>query len=285
VKSSFGYHVIRLVSRQQEQVPTLSAVKERLRPMVTAQKVEALAAQETEAIAGMLGKGRSLDEAGKAHGLAVQKSEPLARGEVKEPLASAMLMSRLFDLKVGGVEKEGFAVPRGAVFVSLAEIKPSRLPELGEVQDKLKTEILDEKAFARAREEAASLRAAADKNGLDKAAGAAKLVRKETPGLVGRGQALGDLGTGAALEDAAFTLPEKTLSPPVRTTNGYAVVRVLEKKPFDAEAFVRERASLESALKQQKQGQLFEAYLSQARDRYTIERNADAFKRVMGQGR
>jgi hypothetical protein len=63
------------------------------------------------------------------------------------------------------------------------------------------------------------------------------------------------------------------------------VIRVLEKKPFDAEAFVRERASLESSLKQQKQGQLFEAYLSQARDRYTIERNPEAFKRVMGQGR
>jgi peptidyl-prolyl cis-trans isomerase D len=285
VKSSFGYHVIRLVSRQEEQIPTLSAVKERIRPLVTSQKVEALAAQETEAIAAMLAKGKSLDDAAKAHGLTVQKSEPLARGEVKEPLASAVLMSRLFEQKVGGVEKEGFAVPRGAVFISLAEIKPSRLPELTEVTDKLKAEILDEKAFARAKDEAASLRAAADKNGLDKAAAAAKLVRKETPGLVGRGQALGDLGTGAALEEAAFALPEKTLSEPVRTAGGYAVIRVLEKKPFDAEAFVRERASLESSLKQQKQGQLFEAYLSQARDRYVIERNPEAFKRVMGQGR
>ncbi len=285
VKSPFGYHIIRLVSRREEQVPTLSVVKERIRPLVTNEKVEALAGQQTEGIAASLAKGRSLEDAAKEHGFAVQKSAPLAKGEVKDPLSSASLVARLFELKPGAIEKEGFAVARGAVFVALAEVQPSRLPDLKDVQDKVRADLVEEKALAEAAALARDLRARALKTDLEKAAVALSLVRKESPGLVGRGQPLGDLGSGAALEDAAFSLPEKTLSEPVRVGAGYAVLRVLEKKAFDPEAFARERATLVASLKQQKQGQLFQAYLGQARDRYTIERKADAFKRVMGQER
>ena len=285
VKSPFGYHIIRLLSRREEQVPTLSVVKERIRPLVTNQKVEALAGEQTEGIAASLAKGHSLEEAAKEYGFAVQKSAPLARGELKDPLSSASLVARLFELRPGAIEKEGFAVARGAVFVALAEIQPSRLPELKEVQDKVKADLVEEKAFAEAAALARDLRARAEKTDLEKAAIALSLVRKETPGLVGRGQPLGDLGSGASLEDAAFSLPEKTLSEPVRVATGYAVLRVLEKKAFDPEAFARDRSSVVTSLKQQKQGQLFQAYLGQARDRYLIEKKADAFKRVMGQER
>ena len=134
----------------------------------------------------------------------------------------------------------------------------------------------------KARARAADLRARAAREGLDKAASALGAVRKETPALVGRGQPLGDLGASLELERAAFTLPEKTLSEPVRTPAGYAVLRVLEKKAFDPAAFEGQKAQLASELKQQKQGQLFRAYLSKARERYSIERRPDALQRVLG---
>jgi len=120
--------------------------------------------------------------------------------------------------------------------------------------------------------------------GLDKAASAAGLVRKETPSLTGRGTPLGDLGTSVTLEDAAFSVPEKALSGPVRTSAGYAVLRVLERKAFEPAAFSAQKAQIVSGLRQQKKNELFQAYLSQARARYLVERRADALKRVMGQG-
>ena len=75
-------------------MPTLSAVKERIRPLVTNEKVEALAGQKTEAIAATLAKGRSLEDAAKEHGFAVQKSAPLARGEVKDAAQPRRAWSR-----------------------------------------------------------------------------------------------------------------------------------------------------------------------------------------------
>jgi parvulin-like peptidyl-prolyl isomerase len=186
-------------------------------------------------------------------------------------------------MKAGGTEKEGFALPQGAAFVSLAEIQPSRAPGLADVQDKVRADLVDERAFEKARAAAEEVKAKAETLGLEKAAAALSLVRKETPALTGRGQALGDLGTGGALEAAAFSLPEKTLSDPVRTASGWAVLRVLEKKPFDAAELARQKAQVAASLRQQKQAELFRAFVVSARDRYEVTRNAQAYRRALGQ--
>jgi parvulin-like peptidyl-prolyl isomerase len=107
-------------------------------------------------------------------------------------------------------------------------------------------------------------------------------VRKETPALVPRGQALGDMGTGAALEEAAFTLPQGALSEPVRVPSGYAVLRIVEKKAFDPAAYEGQKATILAGLRDQRRQELFHAYLAQARQRYSVERRPEAFQRVLG---
>jgi parvulin-like peptidyl-prolyl isomerase len=193
-------------------------------------------------------------------------------------------VARAFEMKAGEVEKEGFPLPQGAAFIALLEVQPSRLPELKEAEAQIKNELAEQKSFARARELAEEVKAKAEKLGLDKAASAAGLVRKETPALTGRGTPLGDLGTSVTLEEAAFTAPEKSLAGPVRTSAGHAILRVLERKAFEPEAFKAQKAQIVAGLRQQKKNDLFQAYLSQARARYVVERRADALKRVMGQG-
>jgi peptidyl-prolyl cis-trans isomerase D len=284
VHSNLGFHIIKLNSVREESVPPLTQVKERVRQMVIAERVEAMAEQKMAALAAALARGKTLDEAAKEQGLATAKSAPFARGETKPPLASPGLVARAFEMKVGDVEKEGFPLPQGAAFIALVEVQPSRLPELKEAQDQIRNELAEQKSFARAKALAEEVKAKAEKIGLDKAASAAGLVRKETPSLTGRGTPFGDLGTSATLEDAAFSAPEKSLSGPVRTSAGHAILRVLERKAFDPVAFSTQKAQIVAGLRQQKKNELFQAYLSQARARYIVERRADALKRVMGQG-
>ena len=93
----------------------------------------------------------------------------------------------------------------------------------------------------------------------------------------------GDLGTGAALEQTAFSLPEKTTSDPVRTASGWAVLRVLERKPFDAAELEKQKGQIAASLRQQKQSELFRAFVVKARDRYEITRDAQAWRRALGQ--
>jgi len=257
-------------------------VKEPIRAAVLDRKMSALGEQKSAGLADALKHGKSLELAAKAQGLPVQKSAPIARGETPPVLASPTLVARLFALKSGEVEREGFALPQGAVFVALAEVQPAREAKFEEVRDKVRTDIVEEQALARARELAAQVRAGAEKSGLEKAAAAAGLVRKETPSLTGRGQPLGDLGTGEALDAAAFALTQGSLSEPVRTTGGWAVLRVLEKKTAQAGELARQRGAVRAQLREQRRAELFRAFLASARERYAVERNAKAWSRALG---
>ena len=91
-------------------------------------------------------------------------------------------------------------------------------------------------------------RARAERDGLEKAATALGLARKQNDALVPRGQSIGDLGASAAVETTVYALPVGGLSEPVRTPAGWAVVRVLEKKDYDKAAFEKEKAALTSCL-------------------------------------
>ncbi len=283
VKTQFGYHVIRLTSKRDATVRPFAEVKEPIRAAVTEKKMRELGEQKAQALSEALTRGRSLDEAAKAQGLQVQKSAPFARGETPPVLQSASLVARVFQMKPGEAEKEGFSLPQGAAFVALAEVKPAHAPGLDEVKERVREDLVQEKALELAHEAAAAVRADASKLGLEKAAARHSLVRKETPSLTGRGQPLGDLGAGIALEQAAFSLPEGTLSEPVRAPSGWAVLRVLEKKPFDPAEFDKQKAQLHSSLRQQRRSELFRAFLVAARDRYAIERYPEAFRRALGQ--
>ena len=77
------------------------------------------------------------------------------------------------------------------------------------------------------------------------------------------------------LEQAAYELPVGGLSEPVKVANGYAVLRVLEKKAFDPAAFAKEKDALAAGLRETRKQQLFRSYMTQARQRFPVQRRAD----------
>jgi peptidyl-prolyl cis-trans isomerase D len=275
VKSSYGYHVIRVGSRNAETDPPLSDVTEAIRGRLLAQRTQALATTQAQQVQAALAKGKKLEDAAKEPGLTVQKSEPIARGEVLPPLDSPALVASAFELKPGEAAKEGFATSSGRAYIALAEVQAPRVPTLAEAQEKVKADLTKERSAEQAREKAAELRTRAAKDGLEKAATSLGLVRKETPSPVGRGMALGELGASQALEQVAYDLPVGELSQPVPAANGYAIVRVLEKKAFDKDAFAKEKDQVAAGLREARKQQLFRAYMAQARQRFPMQRRAD----------
>jgi peptidyl-prolyl cis-trans isomerase D len=281
VKSTYGYHIIRVTERRAEVTPPLEAVQARIRQTLLAQRTEELFEKKTESAAAILRRGKPLQDAAQAIGLTVAVSQPLARGEALPPLGSPVLVARAFELKPNQAHPEPFSLPPGAAFIALKEVQPSRLPELAEVQQKVRDELVEKQALQQARAVAEQLRTQAEKVGLDKAAAALGLVRKETPSPVGRGMPLGELGLNAALEAAAYDSPEKILSQPLRVANGLAVLRVSEHKPFDPTAFAKEKTTLKATLLASKRRELYEAYLAGLWERYSVERT-EGYKRILG---
>jgi peptidyl-prolyl cis-trans isomerase D len=282
VRTNFGFHVIRVNSKRDETVRPFEEVKEGIRTRLRDERVEERLESMARTVAAALTGGESLEAAGAPHGLTPQTSEPAGPGEAPEPLTSPLIASKAFGMARGEIDPDPFSVQSGIAFIALAEVQASRLPDLAEVQERVRADLLEEKTFARARARAEQLRLSAASTGLEKAAGALDLARKETPALVGRGEPLAELGTGITLEQVAYELPLGELSEPVRVDGGYAVIEVLEKQAFDPLAFGQERDKIANAVNNQKRSQAFQAYMSAVRERTSVDRVPEAYQRVVG---
>ena len=282
IKTQHGYHVIRLRSRVEAGTRPLAEVQPVVRASLQAQRVRARAQQDAQQMASLLAGGRSLADAAKELGLTVQKSAQVTRAAGVRPVDGPQVLAKVFELKPDEVAKQPLSVPQGYLFIAAPVVQASRIPDFKDVQDRVRADVIDQKAAELARAQAAALRTQALSGGLEKAAKAAGLSRKETPSLVGRGQPLGELGSGLALEKAAFELPDKTLSEPVKVAGGWAIFQVIERKAFDPDAFAKQRAMLTAQLREDRKAQMFRAYLREARQRFPIERKAEALNRVVG---
>ena len=116
------------------------------------------------------------------------------------------------------------------MFETLVAKQDPYVPKLDEVKDRVRDEVVKQKARdlskQKAAELAAKLKSAPDFEKAAKAAG----VEAKTTELIARDSPIPDLGVAPAVEDAAFKLPVGAVSDPIATDNGTAVIKVLEKK-------------------------------------------------------
>lgn len=276
VKSSFGYHIIKVDTTLPGSTQPLDQARKRIEAQMQDSKSRDLASQKAEAVAQALKANQTLEQVATAQGLAVKKSEPLQLGKGSGVLTSPVLLSQAFELKAKETSKDGFPAGAGAAFIRLDEILPTKTPELSEVKDEVKKDLIRVMAREKARETAKALVADAERTDMAKAAIKAKLTRVETKGLVGRGQAFTEIPQSSLLEDQVFDLGEKKLSSPLDTPSGVAIARVLEKKSSDETALVQQRDSIRESLVSAKKDRLFSSYLQTLTDRYPISRNAQA---------
>ena len=148
--------MIQLVSRRDEAVQPLAAWPTASAGPARAQGPGAHAGQQAEQIAADLRKGRSLEEAGRPAGLTVQKSAAFAR-ETPPPIASRS-SAKACTLAKGAVHPEPFGLARGAAFIKVEDVEASRLPELAEVKDRVRADLVERRALERAAERAQQLR-------------------------------------------------------------------------------------------------------------------------------
>lgn len=280
VKTSFGYHIIKVDTTLPGTTQPLEQARKRIEAQLQDSKSRELASQKAEAVAKALKSNQTLEQIATAQGLAVKKSEPLQIGKGSGPLTSPVLLSSAFELKARETSKDGFPAGAGAAFVRVEEILPPKVPELAEVKDDVKKDLIKYLAREKAREAARVLAADAERTDLTKAAAKAKATRVETKGLVGRGQAFTEIPQSSVLEDQVFGLAEKKVTAPLDTPSGVAVVRILEKKSSDEAALAQQRDSIRESLVAAKKDRLFSSYLQTLTDRYPISRNAEAFASV-----
>src|SRR5262245_15148566 len=281
VKTSFGYHIIKLVDKKPGTTRPLAEVRQQISDQLTTERAQAQAADTAQRLASEISKPADLDKVAKARGLVVQESAFFARDEPTLALGtSPEAAARVFQMSQGEVEGP-VQTSRGYAFVTLIGKQDSYIPKLDEVKERVREEVVKQKARELSRQKAsdiaAKLKAAPD---FDKAAKAAGFEPKTTE-LITRESPLPDLVLAPAVEEAAFKLPVGATSDPILTDFGTAVVKVLEKQEVSAPDLAKAKDKFRDELLNDRRNRFFSAYMVKAKQRMKIEVNRETLQRVV----
>jgi peptidyl-prolyl cis-trans isomerase D len=282
VKTSFGFHIIKVIDHKQATTRPLSDVGGEIEDQVRWQQAQTQAEQQAKALESQMKAAPDLDRLAGERGLEVQETGLFLRDEPIDGLGpSPEISAQAFQLPEGAVSP-ALRVARGWVFVTVTGKQDPYVPQLAEVSDKVREDLVRERATDLAKAKAAEI-AAALKGAADFAAGAKKFGLEVKPTeLIARGSPIPDIGASPEIDKVAFALPTGGVSDPISTAQGTAIVRVVEKEDVTPEQIAAGRDQLREELVNQRRDQFFSAYMQKAKQSMQIEIRQDVLARVVG---
>ena len=195
--------------------------------------------------------------------------------------ASPEVAARAFELKPGEVSG-AVRTGRGYVFETLVAKQDPYVPKLDEVKERVREELVKQKAREAGRQKAqqlaASLKSAPDFEKTAKAAG----VATQTTELITRDSPIPQLGMAPAITDAAFKLPQGAVSDPITTDQGTVIIKVLEKQEVTPTELISNKDRFREELLADRKNRFFSAYMVKAKEKMRIQVNRSVIQRVVG---
>jgi peptidyl-prolyl cis-trans isomerase D len=280
IKSQFGFHIIKVEEKRAGVTQTLDEVRPQIQQLLQTQIADQQVTDRAQRLDERIDDPSDLDAVAKELGLMVQESGFFTREDPVPGLGAApQIADTAFRLDVGQVS-DVLASPRGPVFIAVTEKKDPYVPMLDEVRDRVREDLIRQRATElsrqRASQIAASLKAAANFAAAAKAQG---LEAKETE-LVAREAALPDLGVSPEVDRVAFSLPQGAVSDPIQTDDSTVIVRVVERDEVTPDEFRIAREAFRAELLNERRGRFFSAYMTKIKDALEIEVNTDVLRRI-----
>jgi len=282
VKSGYGFHIIKVVDAKAGTTRTFEEVQAQIREQLVGERAQRLADTRAAEAAKEIKTPADLDKVAKARGWKVEETGYFAADEPILALgASPQVSAQMFALQEGGVSAP-LRVGRGYAIAALAGRQEPAIPKLDEVKDRVRNDVLRDKAVKAASERAASM-AATLKSAADFAAAAKKAgFDAKSSELVARGAALPEIGVNPQVEKAAFALAAGTVSDPIVTADGTTIVKVLERQAVKPDEMAASRESVRQDLLGERRTEFFNAYMEKARQRMNIEFNREVLDSIIG---
>ena len=285
VKSSYGFHIIRVEDKQDAHLKLLAEVKNEIQDKVKQQKT----LRSTEAAANsLLGNARKdgFDVAAAGKGGAAVTTDFVSRTDSLPGLgASPQFMDAVFN-EAEKAPPDIVQVPQGYVVFQLVGIKPPATPTFEEVRSKVEGQFKDERAGFLLHQKTQELadRAKAG-NDLKKAAKELGATVK-TSDLVAPDGQVPDIGS-MSNASAIFSLKQGEISAPITAGGNGVVAQLIEKQAPTDQEFSEKKDQIRQSLLESKQGDLFGLFVTNLRrdmeSSHRLKVNQDEMKNLTRQ--
>ena len=281
IRTSYGFHIIRVEDKQTARVKPLDEVKAQIEPAIKQQK-SAAAAQSLANSVESLARSAGMEKAASEKGLTVTTTELLAQTDPLPGVGTAQELSNgLFSAKKN--DPPALAqTPQGFAIYQVTEIQPPQTPTFEQIKAQVEEQFKAQRAQMLLAQKTQELsdRARAEHD-LKKAAKELGATVK-TSDLVNSTAQVPDVGAMSGAANVAFTLGVGEISGPLQGgANSGVVLAVVEKQePSPDEAKQAWDRAKETLLEQKRQA-LEGLYVQNLRDKLEKEGKIKVNKKEM----
>jgi len=265
VKSSYGFHIIRVDDKQDAHVKSLDEVKGEIEPILKRQKGQQLAQKKAEDVLKQA-RAQSLDGAAAAQGLPVITTDFFSRRDSLPGLGPA---NQFMDAVFTAAEKsppDMATASQGIVVFQLLAVNPAATPTFEEIRSRVEEEFKEQRSNILLSQKTQELsdRAKAEHD-LKRAAKELGATMKTSDLVLPDGQ-VPDVGSMTGQAAAAFNMKPGEISGPIISGGNGVVLSLLENQPPVDADFAAKRDEIRDSLLQTRQQEIFELFLSGLRD-------------------
>jgi peptidyl-prolyl cis-trans isomerase D len=265
VKSSYGFHIIRVDARQDAHMKTLEEVKDQIEPILKQQKAQEIAQKQAEDLVQQA-KAKGLDAAAAAKGLPVVTSDFFSRKDMVPGLGSSpQFMDAVFTTAEKSPPEMAPTMQGFAVFDLLA-VKPQSTPTFDEIRSRVEEEFKNERSSVLLSQKTQELsdRAKAEHD-LKKAAKELGATVKTSEFVSPDGQ-VPDIGSMTGQAAVAFSMKPGDISGPITSGSNGVVIDVTDVQAPSEADFAAKRDQIRDTLLQSKEQELFGLFVTNLRE-------------------
>lgn len=287
VKSSYGFHIIRVDDKQEAHMKSLDEVKDTIEPILKHQKGQQIAQKKAEDLLKQA-RTQGLDAAAATQGVPVITSDFFARKDMLPGLGPA---PQFMDAVFAAEEKSPPDIApasQGIAVFQLLGIRPASTPTFEEIRSRVEEEFKNERSSELLSQKVQELsdRAKAEHD-LKRAAKELGATLKTSDYVLPDGQ-VPEVGSMSGQASVAFTMKPGEISGPINSGSDAAVLQLLESQPPSEADYAAKRDQVRDALLQAKQQQRFGLFVSSLVDQMTksgkIKKNEEELKQLSRSG-
>ena len=264
VKSSYGYHIIRMDDKQDAHMKTLEEVKGDIEPILKQQKAQRAAENAANALVKQA-RADGLDKAAAAQGMGVVTTDFVGKDANLPGIGSSPQFMEAIFMAREKAPVDSVAFPQGFAVYEVEGVKPPATPTFDEIRPRVESEFKNERAGVLLSQKTQELsdRAKASHD-LKKAAKELGATVKTSELVLPDGQ-VPDIGSMAGAGSVVFTMKPGDISAPVNLGGSGAVLSVVQKQdPTDAE-FAEKKDQIRDSLIQTRENEQFGLFVNNLR--------------------
>ena len=278
VRGGDGFYIFKMEDVAEEKEKSLDEVKDQILQALKKGKAQAEASRKADDAFYSLFRSQDLDGFAREKSIPIKTTGLFKEGEeIPEIGRDPAFYSSVVSLKVGEISPV-ISVSPNFYILKLLNKKESRIPSLEEVKEEARKKIIGVKADEKARQVAEEiLKQIRAGKGIKEVAKEQGLPFEETGFFTRTQGVVPKIGPVGEFTSNLASLTEKNPFPkePLRTKDGYFVVRLSALEHADRNKFSADKKNLERRLTYQKQEEFFQNWLQQLRAKAKIEINKE----------